>query len=270
MRYTEHARRERAAFQRTRNRLSRCENNATIRYNMKKTIITILALAGVAAAESLTLKTGLEYTATDGTKTLYDGTITPDLTDVIGYNKKDWPDGSVAASDLVLTVTLNEMYGVPQGIASNTAITLNKVVLRGEKNYCMDDSRRYTVSSGENTVSGLLANAKESLTEGSDIVFDLTGFTNLTMESVLTITLLPKEGTNSTNFSVGCADAWIKQGQTGSVAWTGVTSNRDITTSWGNECPLVTVYGSYTVPEPTTATLSLLALAGLAARRRRK
>ena len=237
---------------------------------MKKTIIALLALTGVAFADdSFTLKTGLEYTAADGTKVLYDGTTNPNIANT-HYDKADWPGGSVTAENLILTITLNEMFGVPQGIASDAAITLSSVALRGEKNWCMDEGRRYVISSGQNSISGLLAGAKDDLSQGSDITFDLTSFTNLTMESVLTITLLPQEGAGSATFSVGCADVKTLAGNNGSFAWSGVTSNRNIS-PWGNECPLVTVKGSIiNIPEPATATLSLLALAGLAARRRRK
>ena len=235
---------------------------------MKKTFITLLALTGVAMGENYTLTTGYLYTAADGTETFYDGT-TATTNSNLGFKAGDW-SGSRNLSQLEFDVYIADMYGA-QDIAAGTAITLNSIGLRCHQDgWCMDEGRTITVTAGENTWTGTITKYKN----GNDITIDTSSFTDLTIDSVITITLKPAEGTASANMSIGVNDMWVKDETQGKGQWMGVEAI-DVCTAWGTECPNVKLNittlaaPDSNIPEPTTATLSLLALAGLCARRRR-
>ena len=82
------------------------------------------------------------------------------------------------------------------------------------------------------------------------------------------------DGSLATTFSTADWESAIKAGEVtftlvdaaGQVLGHGTTTSVEVLTDGST----VTLNGRMTIPEPTTATLSLLALVGLAARRRRK
>lgn len=235
---------------------------------MKKTIVTLIALSGISAAADLTLTTGIQYTDSSGNTTLVSGYTNPHNED-IGYSTNYWP-GSRNLSSLDFTITLSGLYGA-DAIQKTDEITLNslKIKVTGT-GWCQDEGRTITITSGENTYSCELADifsgpgGNDGNTEGY-LTFSPKDWA-LTLDSTISVSIKPADGATSANLSVATADIYGKNNAT--VAWSGVT-NVDMTDNWGNEAPLVQLNVS-TVPEPATATLSLLALAGLAVRRRRK
>lgn len=145
------------------------------------------------------------------------------------------------------------------------------------------DSAEYDFikSSGKNTpltltFSGLTAGSVYDITIATGVPFEGAGGWN---------TLAPLEGftytsaTRTTNGGTSTLTSLNQQVTVKEVAtfkFTGVTANESgeiafqITTPYGVHTPSFNSATITLVPEPATATLSLLALAGLAARRRRK
>ena len=221
---------------------------------MKKTIITLLALAGVAAAEETitTDYTGqfkwtssttptltfseevdcpltfvLSTTASHKTTSYLPDTFTPDVN--VG-NGGTWTLSFTATNDSSEAVTLSGIdlgvFSFNNGGTSQPASTSREITLTlsgdltGVKNYTTEGSNSAAGSLA--TVALTLDNAVE-IGAGESITFDLT---------VARVTQL---GT-----FIGLNSATLKTTTT------------------------------VQIPEPATATLSLLALAGLAVRRRRK
>ncbi|MBR5895071.1 MAG: PEP-CTERM sorting domain-containing protein [Akkermansia sp.] len=241
---------------------------------MKKTIIALMALAGAATAADLSLTTGILYTPAGGEATLISGYTNPSNNN-IGYSSNYWP-GSRNLSSLDFTITLSGLYGASE-INDTDTITLSslKIKVTGS-GWCQDEGRQITLTTGDYSYTAELEDiftgpgGNSGNVEGY-LTLSPKGWT-LSKDSILNVSITPAEGKTTDNFSVASADIYGQNNA--SVAWSGVT-NVDMTDNWGNEAPLIqlnvtTTSSTPAVPEPTTATLSLLALAGLAARRRRK
>lgn len=227
---------------------------------MKKTIITLLALAGVAAAESLTLTTGIKY---DGV--LYDGYTNPGITG-LDYVYGNWP-GSVDNS-LAFSIEIDQLFNADK-IGTTDIITLNSLTVRvHDGGWAIGGNRSVTLA-----VKGQEATYSytEAMTaSGGFLTLSGINWEGLTKDTMLTFTISSSSGEDCTVALAGSQNG----------VWSGVTAFD--TTQWGhkgtgytdvetNAAPLVSLgITTAPIPEPTTATLSLLALAGLAARRRRK
>ena len=241
---------------------------------MKKTIITLMALAGVATASELTLTTGIKY---DGV--LYDG-----YTDITGgvqsYGYSSPGTYTVAAGDtniscsfdpwpgeadnINFTVTLKELYGA-DAISTTDSITLNSFAYRiSHSAWSQDDDngnkiRTITLSVDNAQVATFTLTANDPHVDKTNGIMVISGLnTTLTKDSVLTLSI------SGEACSLGLAST-----STTGATWSGVTpvTTKEVT----NGTPLVSLgITTAPIPEPTTATLSLLALTGLAARRRRK
>ena len=234
---------------------------------MKKTLIALMALAGVAAATDLSLTTGIRYTPAHGEATIVDGYTDPNNAD-IGYSASYWP-GSRNLTSLDFTITLADLYGAST-INETDILSMStlKIKVTGT-GWCQDEGRKITLTTGTYSYE---AELEDIFSGPGGNNGNVEGYLTLAPKgwilnksSILNISITPAAGTTSSNLSVASADIYGKNNAT--VAWSGVT-NVDMTDSWGYEAPLVQL--NVTVPEPTTATLSLLALTGLAARRRRK
>lgn len=230
---------------------------------MKKTIVALLALAGVSfGAESLKsldsildatnalvggneIITGSNNTITWDTNAV-DGTLT-DYTLTFAFTKLP-----SASTDAFLRLHQN---GGHAGLLSSSATTL-------------------TICKNYNTL--IDGNATPHFTINTTDTFALTRFGDMLYVSNLTTGVYIQQNLTAGNIPddwnlvSGTARFWTNGGaqniQAGEVAnLSGLTEAQILE---------VVTSGSYTpsdsVPEPTTATLSLLALAGLAARRRRK
>ena len=222
---------------------------------MKKTIITLLALAGVAGAESLTLTTGIKY---DGV--LYDGYTNPEI-EGLDYTYTDWQSSDLQ-DDTVFTITVGELYNA-DSITSST-FTLDSVTMKVQPNgWGMGGQREVILTLGEKTVT---KDYNHDANSAGYFTIDSIGWTDLTKDSVLTFTV--KKGIGGDQWS-SYENTNIPLASTTNGTWSGVSllSIGSVT----NGAPLVSLgITTAPIPEPATATLSLLALAGLAARRRRK
>lgn len=245
--------------------------------NMKKTIIALLALGSVAMAESV------DSTLTTGIKVIYQGeetfvsALNEDATNFVGGSAlnaihvgssfANW-SGSRNVASLQFEVTVAELYGA-ELLQVADSITLNSFSYLGNADgWCEDEGRTITVATGTQSKTVLLDAA--GVREGAWLTVSDLDF-ELTKDSVLTITLSPSSSMVTDNMSLATADIYGKSGAT--VTWSGVTTEKDdpslgMNSNWSYEAPLVKLSVT-TTPEPATATLSLLALAGLCARRRR-
>ena len=232
---------------------------------MKKTIITLMALAGVAAAETtwewqtltLTTPTGGKFTPTgnasgntvigwsDDTGDLYSWQMSFELT-VKAFNG---------------TGTLNNIFSTASTDgASGYVLSLTKeggFVLTLEQNGdALIASESGVVAIGDGTNFGA----------ATAVTLSFTNYVSETSDaaSVGGIFSLSVDGTEVGTYTVDKASVNTIFGK---------NDNTKIWTNGKNQYFTNLVMakgGNIVVPEPATATLSLLALAGLAARRRRK
>jgi len=269
---------------------------------MKKTIIALFALAGVAAADSLfpdLLQTEGETTTTtmnwlgntNPAKDFLDNA--PGLT---GKNVSLLTEEKVAkvfasASDLTAAgwhATTAQM-GHNNTYSVSTTDSTKDVYVSANNAFKFTGRNAYEGEFVACSVaaSGLLQDSPESVVTSITLEFDVTpasgGVTfSLWAWNGTTATSLLK-GATVNNATLGKSDVYHKftataEDNTIKVSNLSLGTNDTIIAVWGNSsgggsniiAGLTSSYSISTVPEPTTATLSLLALAGLAARRRRK
>lgn len=210
---------------------------------MKKTLIALMALAGVACAAQYTMDKGGDLFAGEFTLTFEipaDLTVTGDYDILAAYYQVNGSSYNVNAFQLNSDFTLTLNRG---GSLSST--TLNNDVTTGtadKSTFTTDGETAYTLGAGSYTLNykgGTNGSAAADLLLDGAVVASFTG------------------GSHNMN--------GINQGGNTLTLQTN-DSYKVVATSY----PGMPVPPSPSVPEPTTATLSLLALAGLAARRRRK
>ncbi len=217
---------------------------------MKKTLITLMALVGMASAAT---------------------TIDAQFTTVPTTEDNFWAD------DYVLTFTLAKEYdiatsgaivGAYWGTQKNNngddpGLSANAVYLTASSNGAL------TLNVGDGKLSSILGNTG---TLDNTITFTSargTTFTGVTIEKGVTYTLTVV----GANQSMTPTLTW-DGGTATAAAYNGNMNGNTATMNYGVN-PGITIEVPPTpetpaIPEPATATLSLLALAGLAARRRRK
>ena len=198
---------------------------------MKKTLIALMALAGIAAAAQS------EMTAADN---LYAGEF--DLTFTI-------EEGAVVSGDYDILAAYYQSN-------AGHAYTVNAFKLYSDGTL--------TLERGESLSSTTLDNETTLGTTRNTSIFTANGESYTLGAGSYTLEYLG--GTN------GSAAANLYLGEELVASFTGGNHNMNGAQAGGLTLYLTTNEGYATpaVPEPTTATLSLLALAGLAARRRRK
>ncbi len=232
---------------------------------MKKTLIALMALTGAAITEAATLSS--YYTDDNETKQVT-------LDEVLGNSEANASAlaDSLTADTIVaktnVTFTLDTSTMLFDGAKLGDTVTLNSLVLASGAantyyvNEATNNQRYATITlSGVTYTSDKQVAAITSGTYGT-LTYTFTGdnaFT-FTVGDSLAIELNSEEGVYHSQFGVF-------QGQTGSGDIT--CQKYDTAPGTGSWQPAVKLNVA-AVPEPTTATLSLLALAGLAARRRRK
>lgn len=222
---------------------------------MKKTLITLLALAGVAAADTATTPEELTWTALSIT-TPADGAV------AAGNSAIDW---SEATGDLTnswaLSFTLDPsrlsnqyLFGTVKGSSGADGYTLQitsdgAIRLNANKSNELLSVGSYTAD--DSAVAITLQFVKFVDTEGEF------------KSGVFTLTV----GNDSASYTIDAVDNTVFTKGSNNNVWTngGAEKLSGISLQYADS-----VVVTETVPEPTTATLSLLALAGLAARRRRK
>lgn len=233
---------------------------------MKKTMIALLALAGVAAAETVTLTmpatadngghgwisatsalTAFANSGDGGYMFNAGGIVNPDTS---------FSEGILTTTDGVTSLTLAPRTGAA---GSGEAIVLSGSNLVG---YSVDSFTFGIESSSCTSTANIaltLAVIKKSDSTWS-VVQSTTGSLTLNSSAELTLTLSQSIDWTSSYKVVAVIDntaGTLGGGTSPTYTMTGITMSAVATPA-----PVV--------PEPTTATLSLLALAGLAARRRRK
>ena len=225
---------------------------------MKKTIIALMALAGVAMADDLPITLGGETVAeqlTSNGQFNWDGTVgnldswevSFDITPVLKKNE-------TALNEQVLfstTKVSSGAYGVRFSVTSDGTV----MITDGSSALKTTEETVFTCGTETPiTISFVADYTGEDYTGGT---FTVTSGekTLLTYEAAATLEYTALED--------GYASVWTQSGN-GDSSCTFEFRNITVSQLENNVIP------SATVPEPATATLSLLALAGLAARRRRK
>lgn len=227
---------------------------------MKKTLIALMALAGVAAADTYTSSTPGK--SGDGAQGNYYGfTLAPDnatflTTDIPGGVTElnldsitlQTRSGSVSTTDMkvaVYTYTGDSTVGTYLGSSSSTGteITADTTLTLTFSGVTIDPTARYQF---------LFVRAEATdLTLGS-----FEGYQSAAIGWGISVT---------NSFSTQIPGGWGTYKGSGINSWEGnyvPVTTLTMSTVGSTESPVV--------PEPATATLSLLALAGLAARRRRR
>ena len=219
---------------------------------MKKTLIALMALAGLAAAETYTASTPAK-SGTGAQGNYYGFTLTFD----------------------------NSTY-LTTNVPSDTELNLDSITLQSRSDNSTATAMKVAVYKyeGDNTTGTFLGTSVTTLADvANDTTYTLT-FEDITVNSSDRYQFLFVQadttedlttfdgykaaamswGTSVTNsFSANIPGGWGTYKSNGINSWE------------GQYIPVTTVtLSTPAVPEPTTATLSLLALAGLAARRRRK
>ena len=255
---------------------------------MKKTIITLLALAGVAVADTATTTIFTDLTQ-DKTITLSDNSsiIWSATTDTFTGSIYSTVSSQQARASMSFTLNLTDAATV--GSTKTELVTITKTGYDNTIGLWLVDGKisgrwndgtwdKVTGEGNPGTASGQVAIS--SILTNNENVFTLDGDKFIALTLVLDRTC---DANNSDNVGMVLYDAdgsvvWncCSLGAAGFTTYDAIKLNTDYV---GNAASITNAVLSPTdagtqaaaiVPEPTTATLSLLALAGLAARRRRR
>ncbi|MBQ8516542.1 MAG: PEP-CTERM sorting domain-containing protein [Akkermansia sp.] len=242
---------------------------------MKKTIIALMALAGVAVGEMYTVTPLTESTGwTDvslrnrATWTHVDGTLTLD--------NSNWGQ-AVSTYDLSTDIAapLSFSFELARGTSSAgvsiTFIGLDKAVSIGTKDYTSGemfygttdtlDAASYSLNTAWDQGTTVTATSLLGDALNYNATATVTGITSVNADgdTILTLNASSTATANTGTATVNLGKDFVLD----KIVFCGDGPN-NATGIWTFKNVSVTA-----VPEPTTATLSLLALAGLAARRRR-
>ena len=219
---------------------------------MKKTVIALLALAGMADA-STTITLGTWFTNTENSAVYtVDAVQAKDKNGAkaLGLTKADGLTNSkftfaVDVSDMLYSTTLT----------NDDVIQVNTITLASNSAYDSKDPGKLSITLGNNTY--VSETGAEDRTGGGygTITYKFSGENVFALGITDTLTV---NITADPNVAIG-----VFQGQNGVDGVTNPSGFSD----WQ---AAVKITGTQSVPEPAAATLSLLALSGLAARRRRK
>ena len=210
---------------------------------MKKTLIALMALAGVACGATTIDAQFITAPSTGGDFWSADY----ELTFTLATEYEIAPSGAVIAA----------YWGSQQNAANqDPGLSANAI-------YLTESNGALTLNVGDGKLSSVLGNTG---TLDNTITFSNgrgTTFTGVTIEKGVTYTLTVDGATGAMTPTL----TW-KGGSATATAYNGNMNCYASPMNYGVN-PGITI-AAPSVPEPTTATLSLLALAGLAARRRRK
>ena len=214
---------------------------------MKKTLIALMAMAGMAFGETITI-TGLEA----------EYTVAPVVA------------GNCWSADYTFTFTLTDDFtmedfgtvlGFYRGTAVNDTYGYNAIVLGGS-----DEALTLTIGRGRaydtvDNATGIDADTTFTFAGGAKDKVTFTTTIQKGVEYTLSVTGGNQSMTPTLTWDGGSETLASYEGNmNGNAAFTVVVNPGTITKEVATPA----------VPEPATATLSLLALAGLASRRRRK
>ena len=252
---------------------------------MKKTLIALMALAGVAMAETFTMDQ-LVATGTMGSSVTLDANYTADKvysfvgdSAITNITCADLTSALQASTGFItIAAWVNQTEGSEDAIFSfggqndgfKFALKNDKlqITTKGVK----DSTTNVAVTQGTlaDPAWTLVAVSVDLDKTGADSVFftGSAGYTTLT--TTQGIALGSWNAASNSYFAIGSGNSnGLRDGFEGQIANLTIFTSDTVATAetimnvMGNTAPKM-------IPEPATATLSLLALAGLAARRRRK
>ena len=230
---------------------------------MKKTIIALLSLSGVAMGTSITLDPN--YTS---------GTVLVTL-DVDSFSLKNGGNFTGGAD----AITLFEFSGTwsneetgNMGVCSNGSSTGHYTGFYGTWTLPPKGSGAAT-SLGLNQLFN--SNTNWGDIEAIAVAYSFESTSDETTNLYTSVSIRSKSGVETTYASRQNAISWSSDSTHFSLNANSLTINDDYVLNYSYSNQVTTgdklkALSAGAVPEPTTATLSLLALAGLAARRRRK
>ena len=241
---------------------------------MKKTLIALMALAGVAAAEDWTATFTSSNTSKDQTYTHYSTAftegcpLTMDITQMVITGTGNQVNGTYAANAGNNTTSIRPNANVGNGgtytITFKLTNTSDDVIVLDQITF-----ESFAYNSGgslqehnDNVNRNVIFTLNGGIDGKSAVVYTANGLTNKAENSDAVITFAPIELTQNAHieFSLNVTEGNGCEGTF--VGLKGATFSGEIVAPVIPDTPAV--------PEPATATLSLLALAGLAVRRRRK
>ncbi len=136
--------------------------------------------------------------------------------------------------------------------------------------YIIDDTTNTVLAHSTNTTGELSGGAMASFQFNSLTLNAGTGYKLFFVNaSQINDSYIAVGNVMEANYQLKRQMAAFAAGESTNVAECGFTTGINATAS-ADYAPVVSIQGQVLIPEPTTATLSLLALAGLAARRRRR
>ncbi len=226
---------------------------------MKKTIIALLALGGVAAAADVTIgsyvtKDSVNYDIVDS----FAGETYDDVDSTYGVHLD-----KLHFKSLTFVLNTGDMLVSDSGLKTGDALTLKSLTILGRydtNDYRATDSTMTVTLEDASSYTSSVAVHVRGNSGCATITYDFTDAITFSLGDDLTFTFNrgSAEGDDPT-YNLGIAPM---QGVSGApIVYNNV---------WQMGTQLSVASAAASVPEPTTATLSLLALAGLAARRRRK
>ena len=219
---------------------------------MKKTITLLVALAGMASADS-SITLGSYFTDKNGVNVFTveavqgkskSNAAALGLTKADGLNSRGF-SFAMDASEMLYSAALT----------LDDVIQVTQITLASNSQYDSAETGRLSITLGNNTYVSEVG-VEERISGYGTITYSFTGENSFALG--ISDTMSASIATEANNVFIG-----VFQGQSGVD---GLTAPNGYSV-WS---PGVMITGVKLIPEPTTATLSLLALAGLASRRRRK
>lgn len=252
---------------------------------MKKTLITLLALAGVAWADTVSIA---PLTSSEGWSVGHQNTnkstnaVLDTTAATLTLTNADWSRGYgvYTLADAItltnetdrLTVSFTINTTDLNSLVTGTLVGSGKAIALGHGSYDNSGNGGNGIQSGISTdTTGVFYNMQTSTTGGVFVTPDKKVNNSFTANTPLTLTTTVEWDTTKSQFV-----ASLSYGKTSLTSYdlgTSYTLDKLVfSLDGGNSTQTVSgvSVSANLVPEPATATLSLLALAGLAARRRRK
>ena len=172
-----------------------------------------------------------------------------------------------------LDITCEGLTDIP----SFSTFDLESISIKVRGGQSWADTAAYIIDDATNTVLAHSTNTTGTLTGGAMASFQFDSLT-LNVDTAYKLIFVNASQINDSYIAVGNAlegnyrvdrqMAAFATNESTDMTECGFPNGIDGTTADGY-APVVSIQGQVLIPEPTTATLSLLALAGLAARRRR-
>ena len=248
-----------------------------------------MALAGVAAAETaITLETQIITEDGDIYGLYSQWESVKGNTSIVEGKKTTWDRNNTSNKVLTFYVKLGDLLG-GDTLASTGEYAITSFSWLGQDNgNCSGGGDTLTISVGDQSITGSVQ-ASNNIYTTANFEDDGTNILTLSSTDILTITLTAGTGENAQGEAVelafidtigtnkllgsssnlnsdGTMNYWHVDANNGDNAWdTTVKTDAPVISM-----TMTAISTAPPIPEPTTATLSLLALAGLAARRRRK